>query len=263
LTRFGLFGGLLLLILALLSCAPGSDRPHVILISIDTLRADHLGCYGYERPTSPVIDALAAESIRFENAISQAGWTLPSHMSLMTSLMPSQHGVTQERALNPSVVTLAETLQDAGYASAGFSSWIYVSESYGFDQGFDEYRTLVDTQRLDVAGGGGAFPAGRVVDAVESWLLRRQDDPLFLFVHLFDPHMDYAPPAEFADIFAEGSGSTIDGRYETLKPYIRGLNAEPAKLDRRDSLCRRPDRAAPRRAGGVARPRELSSDTRQ
>jgi arylsulfatase A-like enzyme len=234
LTRVGLLVGLGLSLLGAFSCAPGAERPHVILISIDTLRADHVGCYGYDRPTTPAIDALALESIRFENAISQAGWTLPSHMSLMTSLMPSQHGVTQERALNPAIVTLAESLQNAGYTTAGFASWIYVSENYGFGQGFDEYRTLVDTRRLDVAGGGGAFPAGRVVDAVQGWLSRRGDDPVFLFVHLFDPHMDYVPPGEYAEMFAEADPPSIDGRYETLKRYIRGLNESPASLSPRE-----------------------------
>jgi len=230
LTRLGLCIGLCLVLTGALSCAPGGDRPHVVLISIDTLRADHLGSYGYERPTSPVMDALARDSIQFENAVSQAGWTLPSHMSLMTSLLPSRHGVTQERALHPDVVTLAESLEAAGYRGAGFSSWIYVSENYGFDQGFAEYRTLVDTQRLDISGGGGAYPAGRVVDSVESWLQRREDDPMFLFVHLFDPHMDYAPPTEFAEMFASPDPVSIDGRYATLEASIAGLHVDPAPL---------------------------------
>lgn len=229
-TRARLLTGLSLLLAAAISCAPSAERPHVVLISIDTLRADHLGCYGYERETSPVIDALAGESVLFENAIAQAGWTLPSHMSLMTSLLPSRHGVTQERALHDGVATLAESLEEVGYHGAGFASWIYVSESYGFDQGFAEYRTLVDTDRLDLAGGGGAYPAGRVVDAVESWLTRAPDKPTFLFVHLFDPHMDYAPPQEYAQMFIGEDPPDIDGRYETLRPAIAGLTPEPDSL---------------------------------
>ena len=229
-TPIGRFVGTALSILGCISCSPPADLPHVILISIDTLRDDHLGCYGADRPTSPAIDALALDAIQFEEAISQAAWTLPSHMSLMTSLMPSRHGVTASRALDPAVVTLAEALREAGYASAGFVSWVFLSKNFGFDQGFDEYWCLVDQQKLDMSGGGGALSAGPLVEGIMQWLTRREDHPLFLFVHLFDPHMDYVPPGEFSEIFAEADAPDINGRYETLRPFIRGLHEDPALL---------------------------------
>ena len=115
--------------------------PHVILISIDTVRADHLGCYGYARDTSPNIDALARESVMFSQAFAQASWTLPSHMSVMTSLYPPVHGVQEDdRALGDGVATLAQVLESGQYETAGFISWVYVGKSFGFARGFGEFH---------------------------------------------------------------------------------------------------------------------------
>jgi arylsulfatase A-like enzyme len=206
----------------------GPTRPHVILISIDTLRADHVGAYGYARPTTPAIDRLAAQSVRFDNAISPASWTLPAHMSLMTSLRPSVHGVDQDRALDLSATTLAEVLAQAGYRTGAFISWVYLSEVYGLQQGFDEFFTLIDRKQVDLASGAGAQRASQIADAVVDWLSGKRDRPNFLFVHFFDPHMDYDPPAQYRTMF--GATQSSDGRYAALKPYMLGLNANPPQL---------------------------------
>ncbi|HXK21145.1 MAG TPA: sulfatase-like hydrolase/transferase [Myxococcota bacterium] len=115
--------------------------PNVVLVSIDTLRADHLRSYGYARDTSPEIDRLAAHGVRYAHAYVPASWTLPSHVSLFTSQPPSRHSVRDDRiALPPRATTLAELLSAAGYSTAGFVSWVYVGAAYGLGQGFDVYR---------------------------------------------------------------------------------------------------------------------------
>lgn len=207
----------------------------MILISVDTLRADHLGAYGYERDTSPALDQLASESVRFSNAIAQAGWTLPSHMTLMTSLRPSVHGVSTRTALAPQALTLAEALKTAGYRTAGFVSWVYVSADFGFDQGFDHFQLLVTMDRIDMAGGGGAYLAGRSVDIAGEWLDEQAtEDPLFLFLHLFDPHTDYVPPGQYIEMFDPEYSGSINGRYDTLEHFNPYLSDSSRTIEPRD-----------------------------
>lgn len=112
----------------------------VILISIDSLRADHLGTYGYPRDTSPAIDALAASGAVFEDAVSTSSWTLPAHMSLLTSLPPEAHGVWgDKRALGESVPLLSEVLQRAGWGTFGLVSGPYLESRFGYDRGWHVY----------------------------------------------------------------------------------------------------------------------------
>ena len=184
----------------------GSAEPHswrVILISIDTLRADHLSSYGYERPTTPTIDRLAEEGVLFSNTRSQAPWTLPSHARLFTSLYPSLHGA---RAFNnirflgsgatdrlePWNLTLAELLQAAGYRTGGIASAPWLSETFGLDQGFD-------TSDVD-----SSHTASLLVDKAITWLDQPSPEPTFLFLHFFDVH-DYSSPEPFATRFADES----------------------------------------------------------
>ena len=118
--------------------ASNETRPNIILISIDTLRVDRLGYYGYKRPITPNIDRLAKEGTLFKHAVSQSPWTLPSHASIMTSLYPSQHGATQVNSkLGEDFTTLAELLHDASYETAAFTGGGWISSSFGLDQGFD------------------------------------------------------------------------------------------------------------------------------
>ena len=140
------------------------SKPHIphgiILISLDTLRADHLGSYGYHYDTSPFIDEFAKESIVFENAVVQAATTLPSHMSMMTSLYPFFHGVKENtHRLADRHVTLAELLNQNGYNTAAFTDGALVSGMFGFNQGFDIY---------DDQGGG----IVKILSKVKSWLTK-------------------------------------------------------------------------------------------
>jgi arylsulfatase A-like enzyme len=203
----------LLLLACLAGCGPsGTEVPagkglNVLLSSIDTLRADHLGCYGYQRPTSPHLDAFANESVRFAQAISQAPWTTPSHMTLMTSLYPSSHGVNRSwdeyaaaprgtgtfRALSPDHVTLAQVLKDNGYETLALTGGATVSADLGFGHGFDEF---VEPR------GGATFwgEIGQVWNQLGAWLDRPRDKPFFLFFHTFEVHAPYVHPELAGDI---------------------------------------------------------------
>ena len=121
-----------------------ANKYNVILISIDTLRADHLSCYGYHRKTSPNIDKFSAKSIVFKNAISVSSWTVPSHASMFTGLYPSRHGLIQSPQpgkLTETKKTLAEMLGEFGYFTGGFHGGGYLSPYFGFNRGFDIYSS--------------------------------------------------------------------------------------------------------------------------
>lgn len=181
-------------------------RPNVILISIDTLRTDHLSCYGYKRPT-PNIDAFAADSVLFEMAISQAPWTTASHMSLLTSLYPSVHRVSHT-ALSQVQSTLPQVFQDNGYQTAAFVEATALDKRYGFDRGFDIYHGKSDDPSA-------ASNNGRVFD----WLSHRdQARPFFLFVHYYDVHRKYKPPIPYNTIYHP---QQQDVEYLITGPYGR------------------------------------------
>ena len=159
----------------------------IILISLDTLRADHLGVYGYHLNTSPNIDALAKESIVFENAVVQSPWTLPSHMSIMTSLYPSFHGLVDKDSLTPlddGHLTLAELLKKGGYKTVAFTDGGFVRGAFGFNRGFDIY---------DDQGGG----IKKILPKVKKYLDTSKSEPFFLFIHCYDIHSPYSPPSPY------------------------------------------------------------------
>jgi arylsulfatase A-like enzyme len=206
---------------SLLSCGCGRSRPNIVLIVIDTLRADRLGCYGSPVATSPGIDRLAARSTRFENAYTTAPWTLPAFASLLTSTYPWEHGAVNDYlAPRPELPAIAEVLRGAGYETAGFVSHIYTSRTYGFDRGFDRFEDFG-------IGEGYVFDQGRepraerVVGEAIRWLgSREKSGPYFLLVHLFDPHWDYAAPEPFRARFDDAYGGSADGSYRTIARYL-------------------------------------------
>ena len=179
----------LLLAAALVACGPSRPRPpiNVVLIVVDTLRSDHLGPYGASRPTSPALDALAAEGTVFERAYSTAPWTKPSMASLFTGLYPRGHALRgMRRKLADGNPTLAQVLRDRGYATAGIVSNTLLSAQAGFGRGLDVYLE-------DQAQGAGYISSEGVArEAVEQLdRLAAGKKPFFLFVHFFDPHADY------------------------------------------------------------------------
>jgi arylsulfatase len=177
---------------------------------VDTLRADHLGSYGYPRPTSPHLDALAAEGVVFERATSPSSWTRPAVASLFTSRLPSEHGaVTTQHRLADGVPTLAEALHAAGYQGIGVSAnFPHVSLATGLARGFDSFAALqaeAEPGDPDWLWPGGEGAAGErhlraaSADEVNAELLRRLpqriEAPLFVYAHYMEPHSGYAPPA--------------------------------------------------------------------
>ena len=167
------------------AAAPRGPRT-VVLVSLDTVRPGRLGVYGGQPDVSPVIDAFAADSVVFDQALAPSPWTLPSHMTMLTGLDPVAHGVINDSTgLSGEVTTLAEALSAAGFVTGAFTDGGFVSGRYGFDQGFDVY----DDQRDDTPGAVNGFP--RVMPLALRWLEQKQDDDLFLFVHTFDAHTPY------------------------------------------------------------------------
>ncbi len=193
------------------SAAPSSN---VVLVSIDSLRPDHLGTYGYERAgISPHIDALAAEGIVFERALSTTTWTLPAHASMLTGLYPEAHGVQRDGDRIPDVAVLvSEAFRDAGYATRAVVAAPYLNAAFGFDQGWDVYDDVAGvfdhrSENADDSHWGTTSPevhrrAVEALDAVGS-------GPFFLFVHYWDVHYDYAPPAPYDTMFDPDYEGTI------------------------------------------------------
>jgi arylsulfatase A-like enzyme len=178
---------------------PGKKAPLVVIYLVDTLRADHTGVYGYERPTTPELDAFAADAVVFEQAIMHSSWTKPSVASILTSLLPGQHGAVQLRdPLPESRVTLAQRLDARGWATGAAiaNSVIYAPES-AFDRGFDSFVGLhtEDDRRSKLVD------ADVVVDAALAWERSRRGLPTFLYVHTMDPHVPYGPPPPFDRMF--------------------------------------------------------------
>ncbi|MEE8580120.1 MAG: sulfatase [Myxococcota bacterium] len=175
-----------------------------MLVTIDTLRADHVGCYSAGRAHTPTLDRIAAEGVRFAAAISPAPLTLPSHASLMTALDPPRHGVRNNSTfrLSDDVDTLAERMRARGLATGAFIAAVVLDRQYGLARGFDHYD---DQMSLRYAAGESSFPerrAERVVDAALEWL-ETAPDRFFLWMHLYDPHANYDPPPGFAAAFLD------------------------------------------------------------
>ena len=193
----------------------GQDRPtNVLLISIDTLRADRLGSYGYKGAQTPVLDALAARGLRFAQATTVAPLTLPAHTSLLTGTFPTFHGVRDNGQfyVGDEQVTLAETLKARGYRTGGFVGAFVLDRRWGIAQGFDTYADEFDLSKYELAGGIDAAqrPANEVIDKAVAWLAEDSEQPFFAWVHLYDPHAPYAAPESVAARFPR----TMHGAYD-------------------------------------------------
>jgi len=176
-------------------------RPNVVLISLDTLRPDHLGCYGYSRKTSPNLDELAQDAVLFTNARCQAPWTLPSHMSLFTSMLPSHNGVEDlNEVLADDVPLLAEILQKNGYLTAAIVNNGQMKAHWGFSRGFETWREF----QVDTPEGN----CENITKEALAWLQSSADQPFFLFLHYFDVHEPY----EAAEPFRKQFGVTLTGQ---------------------------------------------------
>ena len=184
---------------------------NVVVVTIDTLRPDHLQCYGYSKIETPAIDSIAQSGVLFENAVTQTPLTPPSHASIFTGLYPTKHHVrnTGGFVLQPSSTTLATVLKQQGWDTAAFVSSAVLKKQFGLNQGFAVYD-----DQMPKPGNGRDFledperAAGPTIDRAVQWLEGQSGKPYFLWVHLYDPHMPYRPPAPFREQY---KGRPYDG----------------------------------------------------
>lgn len=212
------------------SRAYAGTKPNVLLITLDTTRADRLSCYGHDRPTSPRLDSLAADGVRFDMAIAQSALTPISHASILTGLNPYEHGIRvlngiHRYRLDEGVTTLAQSLGGAGYATGGFISAFPASARYGLDRGFATFQPGFDMGyaearsaergNLSVVEPRAQCRADVTTDNVLSWL-KAQSGPFFAWVHYFDPHDErLVPPPGATPVFAP-RGATEGDAYQAL-----------------------------------------------
>ncbi|MGH9464339.1 MAG: sulfatase, partial [Thermoanaerobaculia bacterium] len=206
--------------------AAGCDRParegNLLLVTLDTVRADRLGAYGYAPATTPNLDRLAAEGVRFAQAQAAAPLTLPSHATILTGQLPPGHGLRQNGApvAGPGLATLAGHLAAAGYRTGAFVGSFVLDHRFGLSQGFDVYDDEVERDVSMTAGLEAERPGGEVVDRALAWLAEDDGRPFFAWVHLYDAHAPYAPPEPFA---AAHPGRPYDGE-------IAAVDAEVGRL---------------------------------
>jgi arylsulfatase A-like enzyme/Flp pilus assembly protein TadD len=185
---------------------PALKPLNLLLVTVDTLRADHLQCYGYARIETPAIDGLARKGTLFENAVAQAPLTAPSHASIFTGQNPNVHGIRNTGAfvLPASTTTLAKILEQQGWETAAFVGAAVLKKAFGLNQGFAFYDDeMPKTARVLQYGEHAERPAAQVVDRAVRWLNGQSGKPFFLWVHVFDPHAPYAPPAPYRQQYAQ------------------------------------------------------------
>lgn len=188
----------------------------VLLVSIDTLRADHLGIYGYHRPTSPMIDMLGREGVVFEDASSPAPWTLPAHASMLSGLYPNRHGANDKgRMLHESIPTLATILASRGYVTAAAVNSRKLGQLYDLSKGFEEFLYVEEVAERFT-------PSTWITDQGMEWLRKFRDERVFLFLHYFDVHSDYASLPEYERRFVNPYHGKADGG--SVQLYLFGID---------------------------------------
>ena len=176
------------------------NKFNILFITLDTTRADRLGCYGYKKIRTPNIDALASKGILYEKCVTPTPLTLPAHSSLFTGTYPLFHGVRDNAAfiVPQDLTTLPEIFKQQGYQTAAFVSSFVLDSKWGLDQGFDHYYDDFDLHQENVVSVGDIQrPGNQTVDAALAWLTNAKSGKFFLWVHLYDPHTPYEPPEEF------------------------------------------------------------------
>jgi len=228
------------------SDAGAPDRPTIILITLDTTRADHLGCYGYSRPTSPNIDRLANESLVYDRAIAPGTWTLPSHASLFTGKFATSHGARYDpegslrltsavagpkewghyraRTIAEGEQTLATVLSAHGYATGAVVAGPWLKRVFGLNKGFGHY----DEQNITTLNGRLAHD---VTDAALKWLADSAGSPSFLFLNYFDPHAPFRAPEDFARQFFAEINLDVDGALTGQQRTVAAYDAEIRYMD--------------------------------
>lgn len=207
---------------------PQYPRNNVILISIDTLRADHLGCYGYSKNTTPNIDSFRRDAVLFKETIAQAPSTTPSHASLFTSLIPSHHGAffSMKQPIRQGIPTMAEILRDHKYQTVSYNGGAQVAAEFGFDRGFDIYSSNVgqspDSEKAFLAK----------VQAGIGWINRNPGNKFFLFLHTYEVHHPYTPKREHLGLFEKDYSGELPASIPV--DLLRRINEGELKIDAAD-----------------------------
>lgn len=222
-----------LLIISSLAAFGAAEETHwakprnLLIVTVDTLRADYLGCYGNRTVKTPAIDALAAAGVRFDFCVAHAPMTLPSHTSILTGQDPRQHGVRDNIGFRAksNLMTLAETLKSRGFSTAAFVSAFVLDSRFGLDQGFDHYD-----DHVGIAPAGALYYTERradaTVDLALNWINSADSSkPWFVWLHLFDPHAPYDPPADYKSRFADspyaGEISYVDSQLARIFDKVK------------------------------------------
>ncbi len=202
------------------------SKPDVILLSVDTLRADHLGAYGYARDTSPFFDELAASGTLFEQAWSPSPWTLPSHTTMLSGLLPAHHGAIEDHLRIPAAVPLVqEAFQQAGYGTSGTVATLFVSSKFGFDRGFDHFEDF--GIKTKAANNLSTVDADHVFHHALNWAQQQPaGKPLFAFVHVYDVHYGYDAPAPY-NIKFDRAPEWGDEKYKNYWAYKKRMVNQP------------------------------------
>lgn len=217
------------------TATPDGPLPHVLIFLVDTLRADHLGCYGYHRPTSPNLDRFAESAVRFENAVAQSSWTRPTTASVLTGLYPHHHGArSRNDRLAEDIPYLPEILRSLGYRALGVTTNSIVGPAYGFRRGFSHHKHFGEWH-----GRPGMYvPAWRAVNETLEWLERIEPgDSFFVYLHVSDPHHPYHPPPAQREQFAPDAppgptGARLATAPDSVKAhYVDLYDGEIAHVD--------------------------------
>jgi len=195
---------------------------NVILITVDTLRADRVGCYGFSGIATPTMDLFASRGVRFERCIAQTPLTLPSHTTILTGTLPPLHGVRDNGGfvVPAELTTIAEAFKARGYATAAFVGAYVLDSKWGLDQGFDAYFDRFDLGRFErISLASVQRPANEVIDAALPWIEEHRNGRFFAWIHLYDPHSPYEPPAPYSQTYAD-------------RPYLGEIAFTDAQLAR-------------------------------
>ena len=224
---------------------PGFEGPRaIVLVSIDTLRADHLGLYGHERFTSPVLDEVARQGVVFEDASAPSPWTLPSHASMLSGLSPFEHGlVSAQRGLSSEVETLADWFNVAGWKTSAIVNTLFLRrEKHGITRGFEDYLAV---KRSDYKQ---KEPSSWVTDEAIARIQDQGEDPLFLFVHYYDVHADYTSLEAYEKVLVGPYEGSADGSaWQLMRANFDPVHIEGCLAEFDPDRCEYGSKEIPRR----------------
>ncbi|MGB7297550.1 MAG: sulfatase-like hydrolase/transferase [Candidatus Aminicenantales bacterium] len=202
----------------------GVEKPNIILMTLDTTRADHLACYGYPDVKTPHLDSLARRGVLFEQAATTSPLTLPAHCSIMTGMYPTYHNVriNGNTALNEEQTTIAEVLSARGYRCGAFIAAFVLDGRWGLNQGFKHYDDQFDLKKYKhIDLGAVQRPGNEIMDAALDWLEKEKDSPFFAWIHLYDPHTPYEPPEPYLSEYGpRGLAGLYDGEIAFMDEQI-------------------------------------------